>query len=701
MPPPTQDNSNLAINTVLGKDKVLIVNATISEQLGRLFQMEVLLKSDDTNISFDTIVGSNATIRLELLHNKTPRFFNGFVNRFVQLDADSKGSTYRATLVPWLWFLTRTADCRIFQNKSVPDIIKQVFRDHGFTDFKEKLNGTYTAWENCVQYRETDFNFVSRLMEHEGIYYFFEHVNGKHTLVLADSISSHQPFPGYEEIGALPSRGGTDDTEYISNWVVEQEVQPGSYAVNDFNFEKPKTSLLAKSDKPREHPQSQFEIFDYPGEYEEHAEGVDYSKIRIEEIQTQHKVVRGQTDARGLASGCTFSLTGAARRDQNQKYLVTSASYHLTGDTYYSGGGGGGGEHKEALYSCSFAAIISSEAFRAARVSPKPLIQGPQTAIVVGPKGEEIHTDKYGRVKVFFHWDRHGKADENSSCWVRVSQSAWAGKKWGAMAIPRVGHEVVVEFLEGDPDLPLVTGQLYNAESMPPYDLPANKTRTTLKTNSTKGGSGFNELRFEDKKGSEQIFIHAERNHDLRIKSDAFESVGHDKHLTVRHDQLELIQGDKHQEVKGEHNQKIGETLSINAGQHIQTKAGTNVGLEAGAEMHLKAGTNVVIETSVEITLKGGGGFITIGPSGVVISGAMVLINSGGAAGSGAGISPTPPKAAKAADDAVTGSKGSASGSPGRTKATSTSPTSVALKQAAQDGTPFCEQCAASVGTAS
>ena len=429
---------------------------------------------------------------------------------------------------------------------------------------------------------------------------------------------------------------------------------------------------------------------DYPGEYGEHGDGTDYAKVRIEELHAQHEVVQGEATARGLSVGYTFTLTNAARRDQNRKYLLTAATYHLSADAYNAGGEG----DDDDLFSCSFTAMDATKPFRAARITPKPLIQGPQTAIVVGPKGEEIHTDSYGRVKVQFHWDRYGKADENSSCWVRVSQGAWAGKKGGAFALPRVGQEVIVEHLEGDPDLPIVTGQVYNPDHMPPYDLPANKTRTTFKTSSSKGGSGFNELRFEDKKGSEQVFIHAEKQMDVRVKADNLEYVGGERHLVVAKDQLEKVKGDKHQDVVGEHNQKVGETLSVKAGQNIMEKAGMNVGIEGGMDVHIKAGMNVVIEAGMQLTLKAASGFITIGPAGVAISGPMVMINSGGAAGAGSGISPTPPKPAKEADDDKTGSKGAPSGTPAQLKATSVSPIAVALKQAAQAGTPLCPKCA-------
>ncbi len=637
--PISQDESNLAINTPLGDDVVIIVSATITEQLGRLFTMELELSSEDPALVFDTIVGGNATIRLELDQNKT-RYWNGYVSRFVQTDADSKvGGRYRATLVPWLWFLTRTSDCRIFQNITVPDIIKQVFRDQGFTDFKDSLTGTYTSWENCVQYRETDFNFVSRLMEHEGIYYFFTHENGKHTLVLADSVSAHTTYPNYDTINFRTARGGAASTEAVTNWVLEQEVQPGAYSLNDFNFEKPKTSLLAKSQITTQNAQSAFEMYDYPGEFGEQSDGTDYSKIRIEELHSQHELVQGSGNARGVAAGYTFTLANAPRRDQNRSYLVTSASYRLSGYSYGSGGG-----NSDDIYSCSFTAIDSTKPFRAARITPKPLIQGPQTAMVVGPSGEEIHTDKYGRIVVQFHWDRYGKADENSSCWVRVSQAAWAGKKYGAMYIPRVGHEVIVEFLEGDPDLPIVTGRVYNADATPPYDLPADKTKTTLKSASSKGANGFNELRFEDKAGSEQVFVHAEKDMDIRVKNDRKETVLNDRHLHVTNNKYEIIDANRHEEVGVSHFEKIATDHNINIGGkqalHITGSQSFGIGGDVIKEIggnsshkvikkyYLSVTDDLVIESAASITIKVGGNSIAIGPDGIALKGALVKIEA-------------------------------------------------------------------------
>ncbi len=633
----TQANRNLAINTPLGEDKVLIMHAAINEQLGRMFQCEVELASDDPNLSFDTVVGGNASIRLTLPGSKTPRYFNGYVSRFVQTDANGTGGTYRATLVPWLWFLTRTSDCRIFQNMTVPDIIKQVFRDQGFTDFKDSLTGTYTAWENCVQYRETDFNFVSRLMEHEGIYYFFEHEDGKHTMVLADASSAHTSYPNYDSVPYHAQSGGQYSQETIQTWTLEQEVQPGTYALNDFNFEKPKTSLVAQSNIATQNAQSTFAIYDYPGEYGEQSDGSDYAKIRIEELHAQHETVQGSGNARGLAVGYTFTLTGSPRRDQNRKYLITSATYHLAPDNYKAGDG-----DDQELFTCSFTAIDATKPFRAARITPKPLIQGPQTAMIVGPSGEEIHTDKYGRVKVQFHWDRYGKADENSSCWLRLSQAAWAGKKWGSLHLPRVGQEVIVEYLEGDPDLPIVTGQVYNADAMPAYDLPANKTRTFLKSSSSKGGGGYNELRFEDKKGSEQIFVHAEKDQDIQVKNDRKETIGNDRHLHVKNNKFEKVDANRHEDIATSHFEKIGTDHNLNIGGkqavHITSsqsvgvdgdmihEIGGNLSQKVTGKIYTSATGDLVIESSASITIKVGSSSIAIDMSGITIAATQIEV---------------------------------------------------------------------------
>ena len=654
-----QSERAIEIITPLGDDVLLFHRMTATESLGRLFQFDLDLLSKDPNIDFNKLLGQNVTVKLELPQDEM-RYLNGFVSRFSQEGSFDDFNAYSMTVHPWLWFLTRTADCRIFQEMTVPDIIKRVFRDHGFTDFEEALSGTYRTWPYCVQYRETDFNFVSRLMEQEGIYYYFKHESNRHMLVLADSVSSHDPFPGYEKIPYYPpDEHLIREQHHIHEWSLSQEVQPGMYALDDFDFENPKANLQVKSSIPREHAQSKREIFDYPGEYVKTQDGEAYVRVRIEEIHAEFEQVQGQANARGLAVGSLFELVDYPREDQNQEYLVVSATHELESDAYSSGSPGG----SEDVYSCSFTALSSKQPFRPERTTPKPLVQGPQTAIVVGPSGEEIHTDPYSRVKVQFHWDRYGKNDQNSSCWVRVAQ-LWAGTQWGGIHIPRIGQEVIVEFLEGDPDRPIITGRVYNNDNMPPYALPANATQSGIKSRSSKGGSAdnFNEFRFEDKKGAEEVYLHGEKNWTINIENDKSQTIGHDESLSVGNNrdktvgvnQTESIGTNKTITVGGNHaesitgnmNQKVSsakaetitlaKALTIGAGYQVTVGAamnetigglkaeeiggiktvnvggssGENIGgaksVNAGKDIYEKAGKDINAEAGKDISVKSG-----------------------------------------------------------------------------------------------
>ena len=755
----------MAITTALGADALVLNRFTARERISGLFEIEADLASEDGAADFSQVVGHNATIRLEL-GEKGTRYFNGYVSRLRQMGHHQRYARYRATLVPWFWFLTRTADCRVFQRKSTLEIAEEIFNGSRFGSefWSPRTSESYQKRRYCVQYRETDFNFVSRLLESEGIYYWFDHSNGRHRLVLADRLGASQPAPGYATLEYQELvQGPAIEREVITEWSLEKAVQPAQYDLKDFDFKKPSDPLKGKHEISRPHGMARFPVYDYPGEYFEAGEADRHARLRLEELQAQHEVLHGSTSAMGLAAGGVFELQKHPRSDQNRKYLITELTLTADAGEFASGGSG------EEFYVCSFTAIPSTTPFRAARVTPKPVVQGVQTATVVGPKGEEIHTDKYGRVKVQFHWDRYGKADEDSSCWVRVSQD-WAGKKWGALYLPRIGQEVIVEFLEGDPDRPIITGRVYNAEAMPPYDLPAEKTKSTLKSNSSKGGQGFNEIRFEDNKGKEQIFVHAEKNEDIRVKNDALEWIGNERHLIVKKDQLEKVEGDKHSKVKGDRlsktegdvgdtikgghlvaidgdaqrkvkgkqsekidgdvslkvgmnlNTEAGQKISIKSGMDFHGKAGMNYAMDAGMAVHIKGGMTVVIEAGMQLSLKVGGNFVDINPGGVFITGTMVMINSGGAAGSGSGSSPTapaapeapdPPKDAKEADDAKSGEKteAKASAPPQNNAATPDSvkvgdyspppppppappsPAAQVLTQAAQDGTPFCEQC--------
>lgn len=690
---PLQTSRQIALTTPLGEDVLLFHRMTGTEELGRMFRFEVDLLSRDPNIKFEKILGQNVTIRLELPNHKK-RYFNGYVSRFSQVGTSGIYHAYHATVHPWLWFLTRTADCRIFQSKTVPDIIKEVFRDHGFTDIKDALGGVhYRTWEYCVQYRETDFSFVSRLMEQEGIYYYFTHEQNKHTLMLANTVSSHEAFPDYEQITYYPPENQQHrEEEHIYDWTLSQEVQPGIYALNDYDFKQPKANLQVKSAISRKHDRATMEIFDYPGEYVSSAEGESYVRSRVEELQAEFERTHGQANARGVAVGSTFKLQGYPRNDQNREYLVVSASHTLVSDAYDSTPSRERGD----VYSCTFSTMHIQETFRPARLTPRPIVQGPQTAVVVGPSGEEIHTDKYGRVKVQFHWDRYGKSDENSSCWVRVSQ-LWAGTQWGGIHLPRIGQEVIIQFLEGDPDQPIITGRVYNNDNMPPYSLPANATQSGIKSRSSKSGnaSNFNEFRFEDKKGSEEVYLHGEKDWTIVIENDKNQSIGHDETMTVGNDrtktvirnQSETIGNNKTIQVGVNHTETIGvncaetigvakelsigaayqvtvgaamnETIgaakaeeigaaksvnvglnssenigknkSIDAGDDVSVSSGKKMAFTAGDDYSVSGGKNGVIDIKDQLTIKCGQASITMKKSGdITIAGKNINIKGSG-----------------------------------------------------------------------
>lgn len=688
--PYTQANRLLAIDTPLGEDVLLLQGLTGSEGVSRLFTFQLELLSEAPSVAFERIIGQRVTIRIVLADGHT-RAINGVVSRFAHTGMDTRFTYYRAEVVPWLWFLSRTADCRIFQNMTVPAIIEKVFQDQGFYDFQMRLGGDFVPRDYCVQYRETDLNFVARLMEQYGIFYFFEHTPTVHTLILANAPTAHRPCPSQTYARYDFSAGAVLEEDIITAWQMEKELRPGRYALNDYNFTMPSTSLAAASNSTaRLGGNERFEIYDYPGEYLHKAQGDTMVRLRMEEEETSHVLVNGQSTCRAFTSGYRFDLEGHPSRMMNTAYVLVEVHHVASMGHSYRGTGVMGGEH----YSNRFVCIPQAIPYRPPRTTPKPMVQGPQTAVVVGKAGEEIWTDTYGRVKVQFHWDREGQRDEKSSCWIRVAQN-WAGKRWGAMFLPRIGQEVIVDFLEGDPDQPIITGRVYNAEQMPPYPLPAEQTKSTIKSLSSKGGEGFNELRFEDKKGQEQIFLHAERNQDIRVQHDTMEWIGHDRHLIVKRDHLELVEGEQHLTVRGDQNEKVEGTISIHVGADRQEKVGVKHALEAGMEIHLKAGMNVVIEAGLSITLKAGAGFLVVGPTGVTISGLPILLNSGGVAGIGSGASPEYPKQPRTADVANPGERSNTS--PGVTPPAPPSPAAAAqaltLRQAAKSGVPFCEKC--------
>ncbi|QXI28449.1 type VI secretion system Vgr family protein [Pseudomonas vanderleydeniana] len=576
----TQATRLTQVHSPLGPDVLLLKDMGGGEELGRPFEYELHLTSTDGAIDLNQLLGKPMSLSLQL-QGGASRYFHGIVARCSQNVDTGQFASYQVTLRPWLWLLTRTSDCRIFQHMTIPQIIKQVFRDLGFSDFEDVLSQPYREWEYCVQYRESSFDFVSRLMEQEGIYYYFRHEKDRHVLVLADAYGAHHPAPGYESIPYYPPDGQHRERDHLNGWQLAQEVQPGSLELNDYDFQRPSARIDVRSTMPRPHTAGDYPLYDYPGSYVQSQDGEHYARTRIEAIQSLHERVQLNGNARGIGAGNLFSLTGFGRQDQNREYLIVGARYYIAQESLESGSGTAGSQFESSL-----ACIDAQQTFRPLANTTRPIVRGPQTAVVVGPAGEEIWTDQYGRVKVHFHWDRHDQSNENSSCWIRVSQ-AWAGKNWGSMQIPRIGQEVIVSFLEGDPDRPIITGRVYNAEQTVPYDLPANATQSGMKSRSSKGGSpaNFNEIRMEDKKGAEQLYIHAERNQDIVVEVDESHSVGHDRNKSIGHDETVLIGNNRVRIVKQQDVLTVGQSKTDSISQSYLIEVGENLRLVCGASV--------------------------------------------------------------------------------------------------------------------
>ncbi len=637
--PLSQRERTISVRTVLGDDALLLRGMSASEQISRLFEYRLELLSEDLDIRPSDLLGTQARVTMAL-PNDRERELNGFIHRFAQAGYDGPYAVYHATLVPWLWFLSRTADCRIFQEQSVPDIVKGVFREHGFSDFDERLSASYRERTYCVQYRETDLNFVSRLLEQEGIYYYFEHHDGKHILVLADDVGANASVPGYEQIPFYePDATSFRERDHISYWRLVQQVRAGTFVQTDFDFTAPRKDLLTKRSGPKRHEHADAEVFDYPGEYTDSSDGEQYARIRLEEMQADFELAEAEGNARGLTTGALFSLTGYRREDQNREYLVVGAQYELRSDAFRSSGSGAV-EPEGPVFTCRFQAIDAQIPYRSPRVTRKPVVQGPQTAIVVGKSGEEIWTDEHGRVKVQFHWDRYGKADEHSSCWVRVSHP-WAGKHWGSIAIPRIGQEVIVSFLEGDPDQPMITGRVYNGDCMPPWDLPDNKTRSGTLSRSSKDGtaSNCNEIRMEDKKGEEELYFHAEKNQTIEVENDESRWVGHDRVKQVDHDETTQIKNnrtetvgvDEQISIGGNRTESVGVNETIDIGGSRTEHVGANEDIKIGANRTELVGANESVSIGATRTLNvGASEKIMVGATRTDSIGAALMQSVGG-----------------------------------------------------------------------
>jgi type VI secretion system secreted protein VgrG len=538
------------------------------EGLSQLFQFEIDVACPAGDVAFEDAVGKPAILTFRV--GEEPRHVHGIVASFEQGEEGKKLTAYRAVLVPAVWRLRHRRDSRIFQALSVPDILKKVLDGAGILSegYRLALSGSYSPREYCVQYRESDWAFLCRLMEAEGIAYHFEHTASKHVLVMADSPSHYAPIAGDSTLVFRPPLGALVQGEHVSRFRYIERVRPGKVTLRDYNFKKP--SLLLEG-KGKAAENDDLEIYDYPGDYDAPDPGGALAKIRLEELQASRQTADGESACARLLPGATFTLADHPRDDFNRDLLITSVDHH---------GAEPGMDYGDsaAPYGNRFKVIPKDIPFRPPQVTPRPTIKGIQTAIVTGPSGEEIHTDEHGRIKVQFHWDRLGKKDDKSSCWIRVSQ-IWAGGAWGAVFLPRIGHEVVVDFIEGDPDRPLIVGSVYHGTNVPPYALPAEKTKSTLKSNTSSGGGGSNELRFEDKKGSEEIFLHGQKDWDILIEHDKSQEIGNDESLLVKHDREKRVDNDESESIGGNktidvaktHTETIGgdESLSVEGDRSI------------------------------------------------------------------------------------------------------------------------------------
>ena len=525
--------------TPLG-DSLKFLSLKGREEMSRLFDITLALASLDNSIPMNALLGESVTVEVER-EDRSKRYFNGCVTEFRQVKRDGRYFLYEARLRPQLWYLTQTRDFRIFQKMTARDIVKRVLSEFGIA-VKDKLTGRYRMRDYTVQYGESAFDFISRLLEEEGAGYWFEHSMGSHVMTLSDSIRAYAMLPSHATIPYYPEdMAGIPDQEFVRYWSVFQVVNPGKLFLNDYDFKKPRANLNVIQPKPRDHAHNRYEIYQFPGGYREVGDGENYARLGIEELQTNHERADGSTNVRGIAPGYRFNLFRCPRADQNREYLIVRADYHWV-DNSYEGGAGS----KVVIHDTHFNVQPTSDPYRPERITPYPKSKGPDSAIVTGPKGQELWVDSYGRVKVQFHWDRYGTKDENSSCWVRIGQP-WAGSNFGAIHLPRIGQEVLIEYINENPDHPIITSRLYNADNMPPWKLPQNATQSGVLTRSTKDGGydNANAIRFEDRKGKEELWIRAEKDHRREVENNEKIWVGNDREKTIDRDETSHIKRDR------------------------------------------------------------------------------------------------------------------------------------------------------------
>ncbi len=653
--PANDTHFSLAIEGV--KHDLQVLEFKGREALSQPFVFELELVSERPDLDLESLLHQPAFLALSPAGNG----IHGLIYRVAQGDSGKRLTRYHITLRPQLAYLAHRTNQRIFQHLTVEKIISLVLEEHGIQAdaYRFQLGPViYPPREYCVQYDETDLHFVQRLCEEEGIHYHFQHSTAGHVLVFGDD---QTVFPKLAATTYQQDSGLVADQPVIKRFGLRLEIRTSRVTRRDYDFEKPRLTMEAAFHSDF---QPDLEDYDYPGHFTERARGKHLSQRALERHRHDYELAEGESDQPRLASGHFLPLGEHPRSDWNQLWLLTEVLHEgkqpqvleesvleLPSPSGRGAGGEGpfGNTDFTQGYRNRFTATPWDIPFRPPLNHPKPKVLGSQTAVVTGPAGEEIHCDEYGRVKVQFHWDRHGQADDKTSCWLRVS-SSWAGDRYGGIAIPRVGMEVLVTFLEGDPDQPLVTGCLYHKEHQVPYDLPANKTRTVFKTLSSPGGGGYNELRIEDRKGAEQIYLHAQRDWDENIEHDQKIRVGNERHDTVEANSYSEFKGEEHRTTHADRKTEVRASDHLNVGSTQHLKIGTGQFIEAGNEIHYYAGSKVVIDAGMELTASGGGSFLKLDPSGVTLSGATIKMNSGGAAGKGSGIQILAPVLPGAAD---------------------------------------------------
>jgi type VI secretion system secreted protein VgrG len=675
---------NVWVDCPLGPDKLRFRGMLGREEVGRPFEFTLEVHTEDPSLEVNDLLGLTATVHVPLADG-SERFFHGHIVEMAEAGESGSFVVYQMKLRPTFALLNYNSNCRIFQDKSVLEIIEELFKEQGLAHYESRLTEkTYRKYEYCVQYRESDFGFISRLLEQEGIYYFFRHESDKHILVLADGPESHEDFK-HPDIRFVLQAETLIVEEHLDRWAFARRLQPGAFVYDDYDFKRPRATLTSKLAAPLPHAHAEYEVFDYPGEYVQEKEGETLVRARLQQLHAQFERMTGSGNVRSLATGQTFKMYGHPRTDQNQQYVLLSVTYTIAAAEHESGEGESG-----PTFRCDVSAMKASTPFRPAFVTPRPYISGHQTAVVVGKDGEEIWTDEFGRVKLQFRWDRFGKSNEQSSCWVRVAQ-VWAGNSWGAIHVPRIGQEVLVSFLEGDPDRPVVTGRVYNGGAKPPFELPDHAMVSGIKSDSTPGGGGYNEISMDDTKSKEKLTMHAQKDMHTTVENDQALTVHHNRTSTVDNDEQatvgnnqtvsigkdqtidigenrritvhanheekvvenksvsvdknlavvvtgdasEKVDGEKsvtvkkdsHEAVSGAKTTKVSKDAKEEIGQNMLIKTGKNLTLDASGELSISGKKSGVIELSDQLTVKVGGATLVLKKNGdIVLNGTKISV---------------------------------------------------------------------------